>query len=362
MGSGQSRLRVIDMFENYSGIYQIRNITNNKRYIGSAISIHKRKMAHIRLLENNKHYNIHLQRAYNKDGKDNFIFEVLLFCSKDYLKFYEQRAIDAYDFSSDLYNIMPNARSSIGIILSEETKIKIGLSNKGKKRSKESIEKSASKRRGVKKSEEFKQKCKNRQLGKKYSDETKKKMSESRKGEKNHNFGKKFSKEYREKISKSHKNPSEETRKKISEAGKGRRCSEETREKHRNAMLGKKHTIESKKKMSDSAKNRRKLFGEENPFYGKHHSEETRKKISIKKSGANNHFFGKHFTEEHREKIGKANRGKKHFRFIDFSKEQIDEIVIMREDGKSFREIAKKFNCSPSTILYRIKGIKNNAF
>jgi hypothetical protein len=115
-------------------------------------------------------------------------------------------------------------------------------------------------------------------LGYKFSDEVKKRMSESRKGklvgEKNPMFGKFVSQETRDKISKSNtgqkrsdetrnkirekltgnKNTlgfkySEESKKKILEAGKGERISK--------SNLGRKNSENSKKKMSESQKGRR---------------------------------------------------------------------------------------------------------
>lgn len=69
--------------------------------------------------------------------------------------------------------------------------------------------------------------------------------------------------------------PSEETRKKISEANKGRRASKKAAEVLRRLNLGKtgfKHSEESKKKMSESA-------------VGRKHTEETKQKISDKNKG-----------------------------------------------------------------------------
>ena len=68
----------------------------------------------------------------------------------------------------------------------------------------------------------------------------------------------------------------------------------------------------------------RKLFGEENPFYGKHHTEETKEVISKKNTGrkatdeertmrsrinkgSSNPFYGKHHSDETKNKIKESN-------------------------------------------------------
>lgn len=60
-----------------SGIYQIRNLRQGKIYLGSSFDLKIREKAHFRLLKEQRHPNIHLQRAYNQDGKKSFTFEVL---------------------------------------------------------------------------------------------------------------------------------------------------------------------------------------------------------------------------------------------------------------------------------------------
>ena len=49
-----------------SGVYQIYNPINNKRYIGSSINVERRLKEHLRNLKKNTHCNIYLQSAYNK--------------------------------------------------------------------------------------------------------------------------------------------------------------------------------------------------------------------------------------------------------------------------------------------------------
>jgi len=65
-------------------------------------------------------------------------------------------------------------------------------------------------------------------------------------------------------------------------------------------MLGKHHTNETKLKMSQSKKGRR----------GNQHSDYTRRKISMSCSGLSNHMFGKHHSEDTKRKISEGNKGK----------------------------------------------------
>ena len=59
------------------GIYKITNQINNKVYIGQADKLDYRKQRHFYQLEQNKHHNEHLQRAFKKYGKYNFMFEII---------------------------------------------------------------------------------------------------------------------------------------------------------------------------------------------------------------------------------------------------------------------------------------------
>ena len=68
---------------------------------------------------------------------------------------------------------------------------------------------------------------------------------------------------------------SDETKHKMSEAKKG----------ENNPMYGKHHSEETLIK----------IRGENNPMYGKHHSDETKQKISVRVQGENHPLYGKHF-------------------------------------------------------------------
>lgn len=56
------------------GIYVIRNKMNGKCYIGQSSDIESRWKHHVNDLKSNCHHNQKLQNAWNKYGKDNFIF------------------------------------------------------------------------------------------------------------------------------------------------------------------------------------------------------------------------------------------------------------------------------------------------
>lgn len=58
-------------------IYQIRNLTNNKKYYGKTNNFKRRKSTHITELNKGTHHCIFLQRAWNKYGSDNFVFEII---------------------------------------------------------------------------------------------------------------------------------------------------------------------------------------------------------------------------------------------------------------------------------------------
>lgn len=82
----------------------------------------------------------------------------------------------------------------------------------------------------------------------------------------------------------------------------GRKLSMETRKKMSESSKGKIFSIETRKKMSEARKG--KIDGENNPFFGKKHSEESRKKIGKReyKKGAENYKrligIGKQFSKE----------------------------------------------------------------
>ena len=92
-----------------SGIYQIRNLINNKLYIGSSNNLRTRKNSHLNELVNDKHYNKYLQKSFNKYGEQNFIFEVIEFCEPEERIEIEQYWLDKFYNKNTCYNIQPIA-------------------------------------------------------------------------------------------------------------------------------------------------------------------------------------------------------------------------------------------------------------
>jgi len=118
-----------------NAIYQIVNLVNGKRYIGSAIDFRARKRNHISQLRRGKHNNKHLESSWNKYGFESFIFEIIdTVPHKSELIYREQYWIDKYDFDKELYNSLPIAGSALGFKHSKKSKEKISASNSGKKR------------------------------------------------------------------------------------------------------------------------------------------------------------------------------------------------------------------------------------
>lgn len=168
------------------GIYQIRNILNNKCYYGSSKDIKDRLYNHKLLLKNNNHYNLKLQNIWNKCGEENFAFEKIVICEEKDLLFYEQLFIDYnFEHNDGGYNLARDAKAFFkGRNHSEKSKEKIRNSQKGKQYT-----------LGKKLSEEHKQKISNSLNGRKHSEETIQKMKKSQKG-------RIISEEHKQKISK----------------------------------------------------------------------------------------------------------------------------------------------------------------
>lgn len=111
-----------------------------------------------------------------------------------------------------------------------------------------------------------------------------------------------------------------------------------------NPFKGKTHSEENKKRHSKFMKGR--YTGDKNPFYGKQHSEETKKIISEKSGriGIDNGFFGKTHSEETRKILS-----------IKSKKYALSNIDKMKQNGiKSAEVLSKGRKTTPEKILENI--------
>ena len=137
--------------------------------------------------------------------------------------------------------------------------------------------------------------------------------------------------------------PCEETRKKLSEAHKGKPAhnkgvpmSEEQKKKISEANKGKHHSEEQKKKISEA------LIGEKNPFYGRQHSEESKNKISEAKKGKPAYNKGVPMSEEQKKKMRNDKRSKK-----------VRQLTL---DGEFVREWSSLKECERNGFNHSVVG------
>ena len=209
-------------------IYKILNKINNKVYIGQTKNKPNRRWCqHKRKLSLNKHTNSYLQSAWNKYGKENFIFEVLdkNIDSSDKLDELEIHWISFYNSTDRKFGYNLECGGSKSKIISEETRQKMKINASSEK----NIERIKKLRIGIKLTDEHKKILLDYLTGRTVSEETRRKIAKS-------NTGKKHSDESKIKMSKAKKGKkghphSEESKLKLSKAHKGRKFTEEHKKK-----------------------------------------------------------------------------------------------------------------------------------
>lgn len=133
--------------------------------------------------------------------------------------------------------------------------------------------------------------------------------------------------------------------------GEGFIVSDETKQKMSQSRIGMKLSDEHRKAISEG------IIGENNPFYGKTHSEETIEKIKKtlkgQMDGENNPFYGKHHSEESKNKMSVSHIGKqvgeKHPR-SKLTEKDVLEIRVAVEGGTSRLELACKYGVGKTAI------------
>lgn len=251
-----------------SGIYKIQSVKKpNRCYIGSSMSVGRRWNEHLRDLIANRHHNHKLQNHFNKYGKNDLQFSILIGCDEINMIGSEQFFIDSYNPYFNEIKIAGNQKKPKGQV----------PWNKGKKNI--------------------------------YTEETLSRMRQSLKGRKvwnkgkNYHFhnkrdnsvykGRKMSEESKAKISlkaRGRKLPIEAIEKiRISKMGNknmvGRHLSEETKEKIRKSLTGRKQPIEVIEKLRKIKKDWYAV--NESRVKGRKLSKEHKKKIF---EGLNRHY------------------------------------------------------------------------
>lgn len=133
------------------GIYQIKNLANNKTYIGQSVDIEQRWRCHKSDLNNNQHGNEHLQRSWNKYSCEMFEFSILEECDISKLDELENKYIILYNTTDSNFGYNIEIGGNLGKRISEETRRKISENHAdisgeknpfyGKKHTQESINK-----------------------------------------------------------------------------------------------------------------------------------------------------------------------------------------------------------------------------
>lgn len=112
------------------GIYKIVNLVDNKVYIGSSLNMESREYKHFWMLNKNIHDNKHLQNSFNKNGLDNFEFEIVEECDESLLINRENHYINFHNSNSQEcgYN-MASVNEFRRNTYNDEVKIKLSKYN-----------------------------------------------------------------------------------------------------------------------------------------------------------------------------------------------------------------------------------------
>lgn len=211
------------------GIYAIEHIESGKRYIGSSQNMAHRLPTHVWKLRKGIHHSAHLQAAWCLYGESAFRFILVLQCETEQeLLDCEQLEIEMQNAVDSGYNMAKFAGAPMrGRKMSEETKAKMRASHANRAPISEetrerhrlaAVEREQGKREsGFEVSEDTRKKLSDAGMGRVVSEETKEKIRIA-------NSGVSLSDEHRQKLSVAHsgKTLTEEHRQKISEAGKSR--------------------------------------------------------------------------------------------------------------------------------------------
>lgn len=211
-----------------TGIYCIENNVNGKKYIGQAKDIQKRWKLHKAELRRGNHYNEHLQRAWNMYGPDAFSFYVLEICDVSSLSEREIFFIKHHGSFENGYNMTEGGEGTRGCKHTQEYKDKMRSLFKDRVFSEATLRRMSEAKKGKPQTETESRKngrkiVSEKLKGKKFSEEHRRNLSQAMKGRTAWNKGMTFPPEYSPMYG---KHLSEETKKKIGDANRGRKKTE----------------------------------------------------------------------------------------------------------------------------------------
>lgn len=178
-------------YSNEAGIYQIKQISTGKMYIGQTSQSFKRRYwMHQYHLRHNVHDNRYLQAAWNKYGEDDFVFGVIEVCKRDKSFILEREVyyIGLYDTFKSGFNLTSGGEGAPGVIPTPEARRKIGEVNRlnmlGKKHTEETKAKMRASSRHLSPSDSTREAVRQYMMHRVVSDETKDKLRRCNAGSK----------------------------------------------------------------------------------------------------------------------------------------------------------------------------------
>lgn len=295
-----------------SGIYEIVNTVNGKRYVGSAALFTQRFAAHRMMLRRGTHHSRYLQAAWAKYGEATFAFTKLVCCAPADLLHFEQMLIDEL---RPEYNICRIAGNALGVRWSDEAKARHSLIQKA--------------------NPTFK--------GRKHTPETLAKMAEAQRGRPSPLRGIQRDAEAVERTAAAHRGRkrSEETRAKIAERAKGRACpprSDEYRAKLSAAHKGRPKSAEHMAALQEGRRTRVV-------------TDEQKKAVSdALKAAYASGLRAREKTQDHKNKISRA--------FSKLGEDDVRTIRRLHAGGATGRALSRQFESPASTISQIVRGLR----
>lgn len=277
------------------GIYRIKNLINNKVYIGQSNDLTNRNRNHFYWLGRNEHHNEHLQKSYNKYGKENFIFEVLEetenLNERELFWLNENGGLNSV-LNYNLKNPLTNGWSEYVRIGHTKTMTGENNPNYGNSWNQEQKDNLSKQKKGLtledvlgkEKADKVKLKMSKSQKGRKHPEDVKEKIRQANIGDKNPAYGK-GDRQVGENNPFYGKTHSDNVRLKLSEINKGKIVSMETKLKMSESAKNRKQSKEIKEKGKSPNINSKK--------HSNYHSEETKEKIRQSNIGEKNPAYGK---------------------------------------------------------------------